>query len=271
MRALGIFALFIISIYAPFAATAQNELWDSYISRVDNKPATILVDMSLVLRAPDAHYPYLLITGPQTSNVSKNGIPSAAVIEELEQVLDATDNFLTGVTAKVLAGTVTYNGQRNNYYYVKDTNNIRAALARMYNRNFKTYRYSLTIKQDPQWLTYRTFLYPDDTTQNWMDNNKVITELLKKGDTLSKPRTLTYAACFESDTARSGFAAFATGHGFNIERLHTIKTGSMPQCITFSKPEVIMPADSLNRNTLMIRTEVRARKGYYSGWSVKGE
>ena len=247
---------------------AQNEMWDSYMSRIDNRPATVLVDMSLILRAPEDRFPYLVITGPQTTNVAKNGIPGPAVIEELEQVLTATDNFLTGVTAKILTGTLTYNGQRNNYYYVRDTANVRAALARMYNRNFKGYKYSLIIKHDPEWLTYRTFLYPDEATQNWMDNNRIITGLLQKGDSLSKTRSISYAACFSNDTARNIFTDFVTRSGFKMDKLHTVKTSTTPQCIVFSKQGSIMPADSLNKNTMLIRTEVKRLKGYYNGWSV---
>lgn len=227
-----------------------------------------MLDMALILNPPEKQYPYLVITGPHAATYGKNGIPPQQEIEELEKVLDATDNFLTGVTAKVLAGTVTYDGRRNNYYYVKDTMNVRAALMRMYNRNFKGYKYSIIIRPDPQWLAYHTFLYPDDTTQNWMDNNHNITTLLQHGDTLERKHTITFAACFTSDTARGAFAAYVKDHGYTVDKTPQVKVGEAHDCLLFSIYEAIVP-DNINMATMRLRKEIKRRGGVYNGWNAR--
>ena len=140
------------------AAGAQNENWDTYMAKFDKLPGSVLVDLGLYETAPNKLYPNLVITGPLAQSCNGQGLPDKEEIDALENILDATGNFLTGVTPKILAGTLTYDCKRVNYYYVKDTIGIRNAIARMYNRNYKDYRYAITIRSDPEWKTYRTFL-----------------------------------------------------------------------------------------------------------------
>ena len=247
--------------------SAQTELWDTYMSRFGDRPASILVDMGLILTAPDVRYPYLVITGPKALHSDKNGIPVKEEIASLEDILDATGNFLTGLTAKKLAGTLTYNGQRNNYYYVRDTMGIRNAIMRMYTRNFKDYKFALTIKYDPQWLMYRTFLYPSNETQNWMDNNKIITQMLQNGDSLTKPRNITFAACFNADSSRNAFTTFITNSGYTVDKDHTVKNTDYPLCMLFHKYGYIKK-DSINIITDEIRNNVKVHNGIYNGWNA---
>lgn len=114
-------ALIIIGISPSYQALAQNEQWDTYMVKMGNMPASVLVDMSLLQTAPDKRFPYLVVTGPKTRNCDAHGLPGKEEIAALEDVLNATGNFLTGLTPKILSGTVTRNCQRLNYYYVKDT------------------------------------------------------------------------------------------------------------------------------------------------------
>lgn len=268
--ALMIPAVVLTTLCAGGTAFAQNEIWDSYITRINDRPATIMLDMHLIFTAPDPRYPYLVITGPKTSNVGPSGIPGQNEIAELEKVLEATDNFLMGATSRILAGTVTYNGQRNNYYYVRDTTVVRNAIQRMYKRNFPGYPYSLVVKKDAEWLTYRTFLFPNDTTQNWMDNNRNITTMLQKGDSLDAPRTITFAACFPSDSARTNFSSFVSEKGYTIEKSPVTKVGKDNYCVLFSKVDKI-DLNTINTTTLLLREEVKRHNGVYNSWSTAGK
>jgi hypothetical protein len=91
-----------------FSASAQNENWDTYMAKFGDKPGSVLVDMALINNAPDTRYPYLVITGPKGHDCNKQGLPGKEEINAMEEVLDATDNFITGITAKILTGTFTF-------------------------------------------------------------------------------------------------------------------------------------------------------------------
>ncbi len=246
---------------------AQTENWDSYLATVSGKPASVLVDLGLFTTAPDKRYPFVVITGPLTQTPTDKGIPNKMEIKDLEQILDVTTNFITGVTARVLAGTFTYNNERLNYYYVKDTTGIRNAILRVYNRNFKDYKFVINIKHDPQWLNYLTFLYPSEQTLNVMENNKVIMQLLQSGDSLTQQRDITFATCFKTDTARAAFATYVTEKGYTLQKSPVLKKSEYPLCQLFSRFGSVK-ADSIAIITAEIKQEVKKHNGLYNGWDA---
>ena len=264
-----LYIVFIVLVFITSSgfAAAQTENWDTYMSRFGSKPGSVLVDLGLYPTAPDSRYPYLIITGPQARNCDKNSLPDKREITALEEVLDASTVFLGGVTAKVLAGTFTYNCERVNYYYVKDTTGARNSLLRMYNRNYKDYKFVITIKHDPQWVNYLTFLYPNEDTRNWIENNKNITQLLQNGDSLTDKRDIIFAACFSSDTARNGFSSLLPAKGYTLQKTPVLKNDKARYCILFSKNNFVK-IDTINNYTAEIKKEVQKHNGVYNGWSA---
>jgi len=260
--------LFVFCLCSFSPAQAQNEDWDTYMAKFGDKPGSILVDMGLVSVAPDKRYPYLLITGPHSENCNnKDGLPDKEDIEQLENILDATDNFITGVTAKVLAGTFTYNCERVNYYYLKDTMGVRRAIMRLYNRSYPFYKYTISIKKDPEWRAYRTFLYPDEKMKNWMDNDKIISGMLQRGDSLSQKRDIHFDLYFRSDTDRNSFIKFAKAKGYKADELLISQSKTAPYELIISKFDAVK-MDLIVAMTEEIKQEMKKYKGFYNGWEA---
>ncbi len=245
----------------------QVEHWDTYMANYDGKPGSVLVDLGLKANAPDQRYTYLVITGPEAHNCDHKGLPDRSEIETLEQILDATGDFITGVTAKMLAGTFTYHCQRLNYYYVKDTVGIRNALHRLYNRNYKDYEFVLNMKHDAYWRTYLTFLYPNDATLNWMENDKVIVDLLQHGDSLKTKRDIVFAACFNQDTTKTKFENAIREHGFKIEKSRAIKGSEQPLCLYFSTFNTVSN-DTISKYSSVVKQLAAQYGGSYKGWDA---
>lgn len=262
-----IFTCLILLLSGAYKLIAQTENWDSYLATVSGKPASVLVDLGLFSTAPDKRYPFVVITGPQTQTLNDKGIPNKMEIKDLEQILDVTTNFITGITARVLAGTFTYNNERLNYYYVKDTTGVRNAILRVYNRNFKAYKFVINIKPDPQWLNYLTFLYPSEAALNLMENNKVIMQLLQSGDSLRQKRDIRFATCFKTDTARAAFATYLTEKGYTLQKSPLLKKSEYPLCQLFSRFGSVK-ADSISIITAEIKLEAKKHNGLYSGWDA---
>ena len=253
-------------IFSP--ASGQNDGWDTYIAKFGDKPGSVLVDMGLINTAPDKRYPYLVITGPQVHKCNADGLPDKEEIDQLEEILSATDNFLTGVTAKMLTGTFSYNCERLNYYYVKDTVGIRNALMRMYRRSYPDYSYVINMKKDQEWVTYRTLLYPDEKVKNWMENDKVITKMMQDGDSLTGQRDISFDLYFKTDTDRTAFASYAGTHGFDVTVPNSdpvSKGTQMPYELTISKYSYVK-MDGMVAMTEEIKQQVRQHHGVYGGW-----
>ncbi len=247
---------------------AQDEHWDTYMASYGGKPGSVLVDMGAVTTAPDKALPYLLITGPAALDCNaEKGIPPPGAIDDMEQVLDVTSAMLSGVTAKKLVGTFTHNCERLNYYYVKDTAAIRFALARMYRDHFKDYRYVLRIKPDAEWLTYRTFLYPDSAAKAWMAADKTITGLLQSGDDLSAPRAIRYTLCFHTENERSIFADSCIKQGFTIAGQQNTSALKTMYEITVSKVAAVK-MDSILADEARLSLIAAGNHGYYIKWEA---
>ncbi len=238
------------------------------MAKFGDKPGSVLVNLALMERAPDSKYPYLLITGPKAQNCDARGLPGKEEIDVLEDILRSTDNFITGVTAKVLTGTFTYDCERLNYYYVKDTMGIRNAIMRMYNRGYKNYSYAINMKYDPQWATYRTLLYPDEETQEWMENTKIISKMTEAGDSLKTPRDINFNFYFRSDTDRNAFADFAHAKGYKVNLLAFSKSSTASfEAIVYKN--AFVKTDLIQAMANELKAEARKHHGVYDGWDAK--
>lgn len=252
----------------PLLSTAQTEQWDTYMARLGGKPASVLVDMGAMANAPDNLLPYLVVTGPRTTRCNKKtGLPDGEEIEKMEQVLDVTTAFLTGVTARRLTGTLTYNCERLNYYYVQDTFAVRNALMRMYTKNYPGYEYTIKIKHEPQWITYRTFLYPDSVAATWMSDNKQITTMLQSGDNLLQPRDVIHTIYFTSDTGRTAFIKQAEKMGYTLDKTYDAGTVALPFELSI-KRNAMVKQENIMAMEAELKEAVKPHKGYYKKWEA---
>jgi len=257
-------AILISTLYCN--ARAQ-ENWDTYMARIDGKPASILVDMGLFDKAPEHRMPFLVITGPRARNCSKDGIPYRDEIPELEEILDATTSFITGVMPLRLCGTYTHQCQRLNYYYMKDSFGVRTAIQRMYRRNFKDRDYVLNIRYDPEWRTYLTFLYPTDGMKTWMENEKIMMHMLQNGDSLTAARDIIFEAAFPTDSITTVFTDFLRLHGYDLrstEKLHSRIAANKVVFYRHAKVNI----DTLNTWTGALKQEIDTLGGIYNGWTA---
>ncbi len=195
-------------------------------------------------------------------------MPAADELNTLEEILNATDNFITGVTAKTLAGTFMFNCNRLNYYYVRDTADVRNAIGRMYKRSFNGYKYTVNIKYDPDWITYRTFLYPSEETKNWMDNSKVIAALRASGDSLKQERDIKYLFRFGEDSAREAFQLFAQGKGYKADVARKTETEQKVFDIMLIKRGSVK-MQVIDSATTELKKEARLHNGFMVGWDAK--
>ncbi|NDC42584.1 MAG: DUF695 domain-containing protein [Chitinophagia bacterium] len=247
------------------SGAAQTTNWQSFLVQWHGKPASILVDMDLAHRNDLAKYPYLVSTGPALPDCGPKGIPTADNIATMEEVLDLSDNFITGLTAKLHAGTTTYNCQRLNYYYVQDTTGIRNAIGRMYRRNYSGYSYVVKIKPDVAWAFYHDFLYPTDTLLNEAENNNIITGLLKAGDSLRGHRLVRFAASFKTDSARTHYIADAVQLGYKLNTARTAKELTYKFQVLVSAT-MALTTETMNTASWAIRQLIKKHGGIYQQW-----
>ncbi len=261
------FTQVLIGTFLVFKAGAQTERWDTYMAKFGDKPGSVLVDMGYKDMAPDSRYPFLVVTGPKAQDCNKQKLPNSEEIDRMEEILDATTNFITGVTAKVLVGTFTYNCERLNYYYVKDTMGVRYAIMRMYNRNYTNYEYAINMKADREWSAYRAFLYPNEETLNWMENDKTIAKMLQQGDSLTASRDINFELYFKTDTGRRSFIGFANQKGYRTDTTQVSQSANVPFELVLTK-HARVSMDAINDMTGAIKAELKKYNSIYVGWNA---
>jgi hypothetical protein len=261
------FALLHIGIFSFGGIWAQEEHWDAYMSSWNGMPESILVDMAQMTTAPNKLMPWLVITGPIVADCGgKDGIPNATVLNEMEKVLDATTNMLSGATARRLVGTVTRNCTRLNYYYVRDTMVVRQAINRMYTNTFAGHQYELKIKHDPDWKIYRTFLYPDSAMQSWMACVKQLSAI-RDTNTIGSKQTVFYDLIFPNAAARNEFALAAERVGYRKESEAVVQGVAPVYEITVSRTTTVS-VDSLLANEALLRNIASPVAGHYRNWHI---
>lgn len=245
----------------------QKENWVTYMTSMDGKPGSMMVDMGLDHMMSKNKLPYLVITGPLTTNCDSAGMPGKDEIGRMEEMLTATTNYISGVTPRAVAGTFTHNCRRLNYYYVKDTAGIRTAVARMYRRNFAGTDYGIKIKKDPGWDVYTKFLLPDELTAAHLNTAELIARMEK--DSLAKPKNVRFNLAFASDTGREKFVNDVTTNGFKVERIADSKTHIVSYGLIISRIMTVTEKE-MNGITDSLITLANKHDGGFYNWDITG-
>ncbi len=165
-----------------------------------------------------------------------------------------------------MAGTFTYQCERKDYYYIKDTSSIRLKLLALYKKHFPGYQPIINIRKDATWEAYLTFLYPNEETREYMYNEKVLTKLNEAGDKLDKERPLDHWLYFPDAKSRDSFVVYAKAKGFKIESKE-MREGAKPFQLHISRiDKVDLPY--ISKLTLELRREARKYNAEYDGWET---
>jgi len=248
-------------------ANAQDDQWDVYMAQYEKGVGSVLINISAKNIAPVSGYPFILVTGITYTGCNPDGLPAKAQFEDLYTISDSVKKIIDKHTSNILVGTFTYQCERLDYYYIKDTSGIRLQLDRMYTSRFKKYSSYISIKEDKKWLAYLDFLYPNEETLEYMGNQKVVMKLVEAGDKLEKERQVDHWIYFVSGKDRDCFIAYATRNGFKVEAKEHIADATRPFKLQISRVDKI-DMSTITDITLSLRREAPKCNGVYDGWET---
>ena len=210
------FFLFVIMLFSFSSLLAQEENWDVYMTQYENKPGSITLNMSLKSKAPVKNLPFAIITGVSFRNCDSSGMPGKREFTNLYKISDSVKAVVDKAVKNYIVGSFTYICQRFDYFYVTDTTGLRQQLTALYKVRFPQYIPYINIKEDKNWTTYLDFLYPNEATIEFMQNQKVIAALQKGGDKLNKARPVDHWLYFKTEIDRNCFITYASQQNFKI-------------------------------------------------------
>lgn len=244
----------------------QEDVWDVYMAKYEKGAGTTVLNMSLKAHAPFIQFPFLVITGVG-SPIWNNGLPGQKDFQKLYAISDSVKQALGNSASSILAGTFTYNGERLDFYYVSDTIGLREKLIYCYQKNAGDLIPVVRIKADEKWENYLQFLYPNEETQEYMSNEKILLKLNSAGDDLTKERKVDHWLYFSSENDRKCFIQYATQLNFAIESHDKIDRGTLPYQLQISRIEKL-EISSISQLTLALRKQAILCKGEYDGWEI---
>jgi hypothetical protein len=259
--------IFFFMLFSLTSFAQEEDAWDAYLARYDKGPGSTVLNMSIWNRAPITTLPFLVVTGVTYKDCSQEGLPNTDAFAELYRISDSVQACVSHITIDSLVGTFTYQCERLDYFYAKDTMGVRAALEKMYRTRFPEYKSSITIKEDRTWSAYKEFLFPNEETQEYMQNEKVVSKLEEAGDNLRKARQVDHWIYFATEKDRDCFIGYARKNNFKIESKEKIDNSSQPFKLQMSRTDKI-DMESISRLTLTLRKEARKCNGDYDGWET---
>nr|WP_298124731.1 DUF695 domain-containing protein [uncultured Pseudoxanthomonas sp.] len=192
---------------------AREGRWNFYALRVDDQPASIYLDLSLVDEVHTGDYPVMAWLRVEMREPRDDGLSSQQEFDALVALEDQVVSLLAPDDKAVYAGRNTSSGCRDFYFYLAQGDSWEARVDQAM-RTVPEYRYQSGQRPDPAWSTYHDFLYPGPRTRESMENRDVCAALEGRGDSLQQPREIDHWACFPSASARDEFLGRAAAMGF---------------------------------------------------------
>lgn len=245
----------------------NQENWDVYMAMYEKGAGSTTLNMDLVKYAPKKELPFILITGATFTNCTNDGFPNKDEFNKLYELSDDALAVVSKLTKMEIAGTFTYQCQRLDYIYISDTTKIRSKLIDLYKTKYSNYKYYINIKLDKNWDAYLKFLYPNEETQEYMSNQKVIQQLMAGGDNLTKARQVDHWLYFSTANERDLFEKSIVNSGYKIESKEKIGNSNRPYKLHISRTDKVDP-ESINEITLDLKRKARQMNGEYDGWET---
>lgn len=245
----------------------MTEKWDFYQCRVNDKAASIYLDLTLKEVAPNPDQPTLLIVWVHLlSPHPENGLSTSEEFSTLVRIEDRLSECIARLPTTIYAGRITNDGRREFYFYGPSGEGFESGVQSAMSE-FGDYRFEAWHQPDPEWNQYLSVLYPARSNLRWMADRDVISTLEKHGDAANLARPISHFSYFKTDADRSQFLAAVSQQGFRIvDRFESSDSGSaLPFGLLYEKCQ---PAElsAIFQTTESLAKSSEFHGGTYDGW-----
>jgi len=250
--------------------TNNEEDWDFYFTNVDDNLASIFVDLGLITMAPMKDKPNIVWVSIQMNNPREDGLSSK---EENTLLCDIEDALVAKVTSKhnsTYIGRLTSAGCRDLYFYFGDTMLYEKTISEVMVA-YPKYEFEYGSKEDKEWSGYLDFLYPTPTQMQTIQNRRVIDQLEKNGDDLTKPREVDHWIYFKTETDRETYIEQISNEGFNIvEKIYNKELDETPFVLHIKRVDYV-DQNSVDEYVIYLWKLANELNADYDGWETSIE
>lgn len=240
----------------------MSDDWDVYFTHVDDKPASILLDLGFAEEAPIPGLSVLAYVTVDFLDPDENGMSGQSEHARLVALEDALIPALTHETC-IFVGRCTTAGQRDFFFYMDNAKGVEEKVEAVM-AGFDEYPWDMGLVEEPGWDTYLEFLFPDDQGMDTIRNNRVRRNLLAEGDNLAAPREIDHWLQFVSRNDLDAFLLEADREGFRATVRD--KERDKPYELLLQREDTPEDIDDV---TWPLRELAGAHGGVYDGWGCR--
>lgn len=241
--------------------------WASYLCNVNDKLASIFLDIHLRNLAPDHGRPWLLWVWIYLKQPRQDGLSSSEEFPTLCAIEDSLNSAITEGGRSAFAGRITTDSRREFYYYAPNTDRFEVATRESLNR-FPDYEFDTGTQHDPQWNQYLNVLFPSDDDLQRILNREVLDVMEREGDEPETPREVLHWAYFPSEKCRADFEAAVIAKHYRVDSESHLPESENPYGVCFGKVQNCT-AEAIDKGVLDLSKLAERFHGEYDGWEAQ--
>lgn len=245
----------------------MNRDWNSYITKVNDELASVLVDLGLDSEIPDTNGPWLLWVWIQLKSPRPDGLSDWPEFEVLSAVEARLTQSLAQKCNGVLGGSITTLGRREFYFYGTNPEQLEIAVIET-RKVFRDHVFEWGSREDSDWQQYTDVLLPSDEQMERIKNRKVLEILKKEGDLLADSREVTHWAYFKAAKDREGFKNAVELMGYRVDSESDDPADEYPLGVCFFRRQTVSESDMDDAVLALFRLAAKFG-GSYDGWETE--
>ncbi len=248
-------------------AQSHKEEWDFYMLNVDDKIASIYLDLGLKDVVPISGKENIFWISIKMNNPREDGLSSQEESKQLWEIEDLIVERIKSNHNVIYVGRLTNNNHRDIYFYFGEDKLIDKTLSGCMVR-FPNYEYDFGIKENDKWESYFNFLYPSPMSYQSIMNRRVLDYMEEQGDKLEKERQVDHWIYFKSENERNQYEIEVQKIGFKVTGKNSYSENG-----EFKYQLVISREDKVSRNeidnfTIDLWKLANKLNGDYDGWEA---
>jgi uncharacterized protein (TIGR01619 family) len=250
--------------------SGYTQEFDFYFTNVDDKIGSMFVDLGIYSYAPVNDRPNLVWISLKLNTPNEDGLTTSEESNFLYDLEDKLEQELGEKHNGIFVGRLTSNGKRDYYYYLENPMLYDKTISEVM-VEYPSYTFDYGNKIDAEWNTYFNLLYPSDREMQCLTNRRVVDNLEKNGDPLTKERQVDHWIYFNNNSDRENYINRILQENFKVESSE-IDTDSENEQYTLQISRIDnVDLDNVNEYVLFLWELANENNARYDGWETSIE
>ena len=243
------------------------ENWKSYFCNVNDKLASIALDLSLREIAPIKEKPWLLWIWVYLRNPRPDGLSDRSEFNTICAIEDALTEQIAAHCGGIHVGRITTQGRREFYFYGSSNRAFKTAVTTAMSR-FAQYTFDQDAQQESDWNQYFKVLWPSGRDMQRIANRDVLDRMKELGDTPEAVRDVHHWIYFKTAENRTWFTSAVKELGYSIENEPTSASGEHPYGLVIVRDQQATP-ETIDEAVLELYELAGEVSADYDGWEAQ--